>query len=253
MAASPRGDPRSVLTRTFSILEAFTARDASLSLAELTRRTGFPKSTVYRIASELVDMGMLAREDESGGYRLGLQLFELGTLVPDQRDLRQVAIPYMEDLYEASKEVVHLGVLAAQDVLYIAKVAGHGQVPLPTRDGGRMPAHCTALGKAMLARSSRSTVVRVMEGGLPAVTRYTITVPKVLVAELAEVARAGVAFDREEAVLGSVCVAAAIIGPGGTARAALSVTGPSHRYDPVLMARAVRVAASAVSRQLGQQ
>lgn len=244
-----RGDERSLVARTFKILEAFTEHDDTVGLAELTRRTGLPKSTVYRIASNLVRTGILSREH--GDFRLSMNLYELGALVPAQRRLRQICIPFMEELHQKSREIVHLGVLSGPDVLYIVKVAGHNQMPLPTRDGGRMPAHCTALGKAMLAFSPPAAVADVLAGGLPATTRYTIRTPQAFLDALAKVVEEGVAYDREEAVIGSTCVAAPIIDKRKRVRAAISVSGPTSRFEPETMARPVKQSASTISRLLG--
>jgi DNA-binding IclR family transcriptional regulator len=240
---------RSVTGRVFSILDAFGDTDRNLTAAELVRRTGLPKSTVHRIIGDLVDHGLLERA--AGGYALGLHLFELGCLVAPHRRLRELALPFMEDLYEATHEVVHLAISHGSEVLYLVKISGHGRLPLPTRDGARMPLHATALGKAMLAFSPRAAVRQVLGRPLPALTPYTIVVPDVLLRELAEVARTGVAFDREEAMVGAVCVAAPIFMPGPPSLAAISVTGPSRRFDPERVASAVRLVATAITRALG--
>jgi DNA-binding IclR family transcriptional regulator len=248
-ARRPGADRRSVTGRVFRVLDAFGDADRRLTAAELVRRTGLPKSTVHRILADLVDVGMLERA--GGGFCLGVHLFELGCLVPPHRRLRELALPFMEDLYEATHEVVHLGILNGSDVLYFVKISGHSRVPLPTRDGARMPAHATALGKAMLAFSPRAVVREVLGASLGALTPYTITVPEVLLRELAEAARTGVAFDHEEAVTGVVCVAAPIFMTICPSVAALSVTGPTHRFDPNQAASAVRLAAAAITRGLG--
>jgi DNA-binding IclR family transcriptional regulator len=240
---------RSLTGRVFRILDAFGEQDRSLSAAELMRRTGLPKSTVHRIIGDLIEFGMLERV--AGGFALGLHLFELGCLVPPHRRLRELALPFMEDLYEATHEVVHLAVLQRGEVLYLVKISGHGRLPLPTRDGARMPVHATGLGKAMLAYSPRAMVRQVLGGPLPALTPYTIVVPDLLLKELAEVARTGLAFDHEEAMVGVVCVAAPIFMPGSPFLGAISVTGPSHRFDPGRAASAVRLAAAAITRGLG--
>jgi IclR family acetate operon transcriptional repressor len=247
----PGRDECSLISRTFSILDTFTTQDGSLGVAELAKRTGLPKTTVRRIASNLVRVGAL--EPNQGDFRLGLYLFELGLLVPDQRRLRDAALPFMTDLYEISKEVIHLGVLDGRDVLYIVKLAGRNQVPLPTREGGRMPATCTSLGKAILAFSPRATIKATIDSGLTRVTPYSIVEPSVLLDQLAQTARDGVAYEREESVLGTVCIGAPIFGRDRSVRAAISVAGPGSRFQPDRMAAAVRVAAFALSRQLAAE
>ncbi len=237
-----------MVARLFQILDAFSEEDSGLSRAELVRRTGIPKSTIHRLTNDLVDQGVLVRKP--GGVALGRHLFELGCLVPPFRHLRQVALPYMEDLFEATHEIVHLAVLDGGDVLYLVKIAGHNQVPLPTRDGARMPAHATALGKVILAKAPRAVVAEVARRPLAALTVNTIVLPDVLVQHLAEAARVGVAFDREESFLGVACVAAQVVVPGYPTAAAVSVTGPTSRFEPAVVAPAVRSVAQAITRAL---
>lgn len=242
------GDRRSVVARVFQILDAFAEEDSELPAAELVRRTRLPKSTVHRLTNDLVDHGLLVKRP--GGVALGRHLFELGCLVPPFRRLRQVALPYMEDLYEATHEIVHLAVLDGGDVLYLVKIAGHNQVPLPTRDGARLPGHATALGKAILAKAPRAVVAEVLGRQLVALTVNTIVRPGVLRQQLTEAARVGVAFDREESFLGVACVAAPVVVPGYVPGAAVSVTGPTSRFDPAAVASAVHSVAQAITRAL---
>jgi DNA-binding IclR family transcriptional regulator len=241
------GGPASVLGRALAVLEAFGAEDVELSLGALTARTGLAKTTALRLAGGLVDAGLLERLGH--GYRLGIHLFELGERVPRQRELRQLALPFMEDLYEATHDVVHLAVLDGSEVLYFAKISGSRSSPLPTRVGGRQPAHCTALGKAILAYAGPAATAAVLEAGLPRVTAHTICSPRLFARQLTEARRAGYAVEREEVVLGNCCVAAPLLGPSGPV-AAISVGGPLSRTDPTRLGPAVRTAALALSRQL---
>ena len=153
---------RSVLERAFRILGAYSPADRELTLAEMTRRTGIPKPTVHRLAGELLALGLL--EGERGVYRLGMRMFELGQLVPLQRDLREEALPFMQDLFEATHETVHLAVLDGTEVLYIEKISGHRRVAAGSRIGGRLPAHCTAVGKAIIAVSPPGVLERCPRG-----------------------------------------------------------------------------------------
>jgi IclR family transcriptional regulator, acetate operon repressor len=242
--------PKSVLGKASIILSAFGADHPRLTLAELVRRTSLPKSTAHRLAGLLVQEGWLDYVD--GEYCIGLRLFELGGLVNDRHGLREVAMPFMQDLYEATHEIVHLAVLRAADVVYIDKIGGHRRMAVPSRIGGCMPAHSTGLGKAMLAHSGRPVISEVLAAGLPRRTPYTITSPNVLFSDLEVTARRGYAVDREESGLGIACAAAAIV-CGGEVRGALSVTGPTYRIDPERLASAVRTAALGVGRVLSAQ
>ena len=243
------GAARSVLERAFTILGAYGPADRKLTLAELTRRTGIPKATVHRLAGELRELGVL--EGERGVYRIGIRMFELGQLVPLQRDLRNAALPFMQDLFEATHETIHLAVLDGTDVLYIDKISGHRRVAAGSRVGGRLPAHCTAVGKAMLAVSPPGALDTLLAAGLAPRTAFTITNPSVLKRQLATAARAGVAYEREESDLGVTCVASPVYGFGRHVVAAMSITGPVGRLRPERYAPAVHLAALALSRRLG--
>jgi len=251
MRTTSTGDgPQSVLGRATAILEAFASDDGELSLVTLALRTGIAKTTVYRIANTLSELGLLERLD--GGYRLGIHLFELGERVTQQRELRQLALPYMEDLYEATHDVVHLAVLQGVEVLYFAKISGRRSAHFPTRVGGRMAAHCTALGKVIAAYSDPSVLNRILDAGLSRVTAHTICVPQVFVDQLAQIKAAGYSIEREEAVIGNCCVAAPLLGKTGQPVAAISVGVLANGFDPERLGLAVRTAALALSRELSR-
>jgi DNA-binding IclR family transcriptional regulator len=239
----------SVLDRATRLLNAFRGR-ADLTLGELSARAELPRSTTHRLAVQLEEHGMLERSRR--GWQLGLALFELGQMVPRQHRLREVALAYMEDLYEATKETVQLGVLDEGEVVYVEIISGHHKVRTPSRRGGRMPAHCTALGKVMLAFSAdigREWLAQ--HPVLQSRTRSTITDAAGFARELHDIHRVGLAYDREEATEGLTCVAAPILTTNGSARAALSVSMPVRgRLTPAQVAPAVHAGARAVSRQL---
>jgi DNA-binding IclR family transcriptional regulator len=238
-----------VLDRAFRVLDAFRT-GSELTLDELATRSGLARSTAHRLAGQLVRLGLLERSHR--GWRLGMTLFELGQLVPRQQRLRDVALAYMEDLYEATKETVQLAVLDESEVLYVEIISGHRKVATPSRRGGRMPAHCTALGKAILAFSDdvgRAWIER--HSPLETRTAWTLADPAALARELQDIRRAGVAYDREESTPGLVCVAAPLLSADGTARAAMSVSMPARgRITPAQVAPAVRTGGRALSREL---
>jgi IclR family transcriptional regulator, acetate operon repressor len=239
-----------VLARAVGLLEAFRGGGSELTLDELADRSGLARSTAHRLAGQLVDTGLLERS--SRGWRLGIGLFELGQLVPRQQRLRDVALAYMEDLYEATKETVQLAVLHSGEVLYVEIISGHHKVRTPSRRGGRMPVHCTGIGKAMLAFSPDAGHLWIAEHpDLEARTPATITDPVALQRELNDIRRRGLAYDRQEATPGLVCVAAPLIAPDGTARAGISVSMPADgRITPAQVGPAVMAGARALSREL---
>lgn len=240
----------SVLERAFRLLQVFDNDSANLGLAELSRQADLPKATAFRLANQLVELGALERS--ASGYRLGMRLFELGSMVFTQRRLRDAALPLMEDLYEATHETVHLAILDGLRVLYVEKIEGRTSVTTPTQIGTRRPLHCTALGKAILANSEEALMRSVIDAGLTRFTPYTITSPQRLKDELEIARREGVAYDREEFQLGVMCVSAALPAYGNAVDAALSVTGFADRFNAERQATAVRTAALAISRLLAR-
>jgi DNA-binding IclR family transcriptional regulator len=240
---------RSVISKVVSLLDAFGPATPELSLGELARITGLPVSTTYRLASELVDWGGLERAD-GAGYRIGIRMWELGALAPRGGTLREVALPFMQDLYEATHENVHLAVRQGLEALYIDTIAGRGSVPVRSRRGGRLPLHATGVGKVLLAHAPPEVLAAVMESGLHRYTPSTVVAPGHLRRVLAEVRRNGIAYAREELTPGSLSVAAPVVADDGEVVAALAVVRGSGRVDLRRLAPAVRCAAISTSRAL---
>jgi DNA-binding IclR family transcriptional regulator len=243
--------PNSVLGRAFTLLTAFRVGDAELTLAELCRRTGLPKATAHRLLAELADWDVVERTPT--GLRLGMRLFELGQLAPHQRGLREAAAPFLADLFEATHETVHLAILDGgnpPEVVYLHKLDATSGPKVPSRIGGRMPAHCTGVGKAMLAFSPRPVLEQVLAAGLTRRTPRTVIAPGLLDRELAAIREHGVAEEHEESTVGIACVAAPVLDADGRALAAISITGWANRMDTRRFASAVRTAALGLSRTL---
>jgi DNA-binding IclR family transcriptional regulator len=239
---------RSVLLRALGVIDAFGHGDWEVSLAELTRRTGLPKPTVFRIVNALVDWGALERV--GSGYQLGVRLFMLGERVPREASLREMALPYLEDLYEATHENVNLGVLHGVDVLYLARVTGHRSSDVILRVGDTLPAHSTSSGKALLAHAPHDTVQQVLDAGLQRLTSRTVVLPGMFLKQLRTIAEQGYAVNDEETHTGVVSVAAPVFDKDGLAVAAISVTGRAGRVDPHRLAPAVRTATLGLGRRL---
>ncbi|QXJ22597.1 IclR family transcriptional regulator [Actinomadura graeca] len=234
--------------KALAVLGAFTPEQPSLGVSEVARRAHMPKSTVHRLLAALVDGGLIAKSGTQ--YSPGPLLTELAALTnrPDLQRLREAALPYLLDLYEHAHEMVHLAVLEGIDVRYVEKIYGHERARCPSRVGGHVPAAASALGKAMLAFSDTETVVRASRRLRP-LTPYTIVTPHALAAELRAVRERHVAYDRQENTLGLTCVAAPILGWRGRVVAAVSVSGPVHRFRPASCATAVRNAAAGIAKQ----
>lgn len=252
MEPEPSPDPGTVLGKAVMVLRAFRADERSLSLAEIVRRTGLHKATTHRVARDLVTHRLLDQDEH--GYRLSRGLFELGMRASVERSLLEMAMPFLQDLYERTHETVHLGVLEGTEVVYIAKIGGHRQVNAPSRTGGRMPLHCTAIGKVLLAYADRELRSLVLASELERRTPHTITAPGHLERQLAAAVEKGVAFEHEESTPGLQCVAAPVMIPNGSAPvAAISVTGPTTGFRPEQHVAAVRAAAAALGSTIARR
>ncbi|MFD9124696.1 IclR family transcriptional regulator [Kitasatospora sp. NPDC059571] len=236
-----------MLEKAAFILECFIPHGGSYRLSELAARTGLPKPTVHRLAADLVRLGWLERSGAE--YRLGTKLFELGSLVPRRRDLREVALPFLQDLFEATRETVHLGVREGMEVVYLERIHGHEALRLPSRIGGSLPLSCTGVGKALLAFSGAELTEELLSRPLPSLTPHSITDPARLRMALEKTQVSGLAYEEQEAALGVSCIAAPVFA-GDAAVAALSVAVPLSRFRPAQLAPAVRTAALGLSRAL---
>ena len=234
----------SVLGKARLILEAFQIDDDDLSLSELSRRTGISKASVHRLAQELLDWGMLERAGTE--YRLGMRAFELGSRVPRFRVLRDAVRPHMENLHFATKETVHLGVLDGLEVLYLEKIAARAHAARPSRIAGRMPLHCTATGKILLAYSAPTLLEEVVARSLERRTPSTIMLPGILREQVRKARGAGHATESEETAIGYCSIAVPLFGSSGLLLGALSITAPTFRAQTAQYAAAL----TAVSRKV---
>ncbi len=236
-----------MLEKCVRILQAFRSGDQHLRLTALAERTGMPKSTVHRLAHVLIEQRLLAQDEH--GYQLGIALFELSSLVPVEHQLRMAALPYLQDLFMATHETVHLGVREGVDVVYVEKIHGHSDLGLPSRVGGRLPLNCTGIGKALLAFSSDESRAEFLSRPLRRITDKSVVDPAQLQRELAQVRATGLAFEREEATPGRECVAAPVLVQGEVV-AAMSISVPISAYRMPHLAAAVKTAALGLSRYL---
>ncbi|GAA3130343.1 IclR family transcriptional regulator [Streptosporangium carneum] len=242
-------DRLSMLEKSWLVLDSFRPTGGPLRLTEVAERCHLPKTTAFRLLTELTEIGAIARRDD--GYYLGRRLFELGCIVPLERDLRHAALPFMHDLYEATHETVHLGVRDGLDVVYVEKIRGQEAFALPSRVGGRLPLTCTGIGKALLAYSGPDLIEEVLGRPLRRLTPHSIVDPQRLEETIGQIQAAGLAYEREEAQLGGACIAAPVFGDG-MAVAALSVSVPLARFQPTRLAPAVKAAALGISRALAR-
>jgi DNA-binding IclR family transcriptional regulator len=239
-----------VTARVLGVLAAFSAAYPELTLTEISHRTGLPLTTTHRIVGELAGWGALERADD-GRYRIGLRLWEVGALAPRGLGLRETAMPFLEDLYEVTKQNVQLAVLDGTDVVYLERLSGRGAVNVITRVGGRLPLHATGVGLALLAHADPEFQEQVLAGPLRRYTAKTICSPDELRRTLADVRRTGVAVSDGQIELIALSVAAPVHGARGEVVAALSVVVPAEGSDPRAFVPVVRAAARGISRTLG--
>ncbi|WP_308820097.1 IclR family transcriptional regulator [Pseudonocardia alni] len=242
------GVPDSVVGRAFALLSAFGQGDRTLSFAELSRRTGIGKATAHRLLHQMAEWNVV--EVSADGVRIGMGLFELGLLASRPFDLREAATPFLADLYRATGETVHLAVAEGLDVVYVQKLEGRNGPSMSSRVGGRMPAYCTGVGKALLAHAPDERVHAVLRQDLPRRTPRTVVARGLLERELGRVRETGIAVEYEESMMGISCVASPITAGGGHVVAAVSITGRANRIDIPRLAPAVRTTALGISRSL---
>lgn len=234
-----------VTSRVLAILAAFAPSHPSLTLSEIARRAGLPLPTAHRLVGELARWGALER-DVSGAYRIGLRLWEVGSLAPRGLGLREAAMPFLEDLYESCHQNVQLAVLDGAEVVFVERISGRRSVRVVTRVGGRRPAAATGVGLVLLAYAPAAAQERVLAGPLTRFTARTLVEPAALRAVLAQVRRDGYAVSDRQIEDVSLSVAAPVRDGGGAVVAAVSVVVPAGA-PPGQFVPAVLTAASGIS------
>ncbi|GAB2458966.1 IclR family transcriptional regulator [Jatrophihabitans fulvus] len=237
------------MEKLFQIVDCIAkGDDDAVSLATLTRETGIPKATLYRLLGDLVEPGFV--DHAPGGYALGGRLFDLGSRVPAYRHLREAAAPYLEDLALATKDSAHLAIRRGHEVQYLDKVPGTFAIRAPTAVGQRQPLYCTALGKLLLAHAPARTADEVLRSRLRPRTRNTLVMPAMLLRSVERARESDVAIEMEEFRPGLGCIAAPVRDARGRVVAAISLSGdPRTKSTPALHNR-LRRAAEQVSRDL---
>lgn len=234
--------------RLLSVLDCFDDRHGLLTLTQIAQRSQLPLSTARRLVVELADWGGLERLPD-GRYGVGVRLWEIGTHAQQHRGMRAAAVPYLQDLYQAARENVQLVVLDGSQALVLERLFGAGAVPTETDRGGRLPLHATSAGKALLAFAPPQVLADVVAAGLPRYTPHTAVEPGRLAAALRRVRSTGVAYAREELVLGTVSVAAPVLDRDGRLLAAVAIVARVgtrlERLGP-----AVRTASLGVARSM---
>jgi len=215
--------------RALALLDYLAQEDREISLTEIAKAMGWPKTTVHGLISTLRDRNYVDQSPITGRYKLGVRLFELGNIVARSWEVRSVARPAMQDLNARINEMVQLATESNGEVLYIEKIDSSHMMRIVSEIGARLPMHCTGLGKVLLAYKKPSEVDWIIsKHGLRTMTSHTITNREALEKELAKVRRQGFAIDDREIMEGLRCVAAPIFNSDGEVRYAVSVSGMAN-------------------------
>ena len=205
---APAAETPSILTKAFDLLRAFNPHERVMTLSELSRASGLPKSTVHRLLARLVELG--AVEHHRSGYKIGLGLLQLGSGTPAGY-MRDLGLPHLGQLHRWSSATVHFAVLRQFDVVYLEKLATRESPASITSVGGRLPANCTAIGKALLAHENFDGLADFLPTPLPGMTTRSITSADALINELRKVRDEGIAREDGEAQPGLACIAAPVL------------------------------------------
>ena len=254
-AGTAPGGGLSTVRNAARLLKVFRSREADLGVSELARRLGLGKSTVHRMLTTLVAEGLIEQNPRTGGYRLGIVMFELGEAVRVHMDLHAAAGPVLGELRAQTGESSQVGVLDGHEVVYVDRLESTHSLRLFTETGRRVPVHCTSSGKVLLTylpEARRHAVLRAAP--MTALTPHTITDPERLAAELARVRRRGWAEAINEREIGVASIAAPVRDISGEVVAAISIGVPLARCSVMSLRRLAPViveAAEAASRRLG--
>jgi IclR family transcriptional regulator, KDG regulon repressor len=240
--------------RAADVLELLLHEQRSMPAAEIARALALPRSSVHDLLATLVRRRMLTVTDR-GEFTLGVLLFELGNGYAARLDLAVEGQRVAAQIARECDETVHLAILDGTDVLYIAKIDTSHKVRMVSVVGGRLPAHCTAVGKALLASLDDDDLAgRYGSGELPTMTPKSLASLPELIAELSRIRRDGVAWDNCESNLFVRCVAAQVCDHQGEVVAAMSISVPTMRWRRDLQPKFERLArkgAAELSMRLG--
>ncbi len=248
MAGNSASPGVSVTSRVLALLGAFDGAHRSLTLSQLAQRTGLPVATAHRLVAELAAWGALVRQP-SGDYVIGRRLWDLGLLAPVQSGLRELAAPFLQDLYGATLATVHLAIREGHKALYLDRISGHASVPVVSQVGARLPLHATGVGKVLLAHAPDEVQAGVL-ANLTRVTPYTITQPERLREQLRVVRQEGFAVTTEEMSLGACSVAVPVRVTDGTVAGALGIVVARLSGDRPSVLPALHVAARGIGRAI---
>lgn len=250
MAGNTSAPGVSVTSRVLALLDAFGSGERCLTLSELARRANLPLPTAHRLVGELTAWGALARQP-SGQYVIGRRLWEIGLLAPDRNGFRQLASPFLHDMYATTLVTTILTVRDGTEAVNIDRLSGRTTLSIESDIGSRVPLYATAVGKVLLAYAPPPVGADVL-AHLERLTPYTITQPGRLKEQLTRVRRDGFGQSSEEMKLGVCSVAVPIRSTDGSVVASLGAVVPNLKRDRLRLIAALSVAAQGISRCIGQ-
>jgi IclR family KDG regulon transcriptional repressor len=243
--------------RALSILDLFDEYETELKITDISGRMQLHKSTVHSLLKTLQVKGYIEQNVDNGKYRLGMKLFERGNLVIRRLDLRSIAKKYLVELSAKTQNTVHLVILDGKEGIYIEKVEGSSATVLYSRIGRRIPVHCSAVGKALIANKNDRELKEILRGyEYIQQTPNTIMDEDSFVAELEKVKKNGFAIDSEENEPGITCIAVPIWDHTGSVVAAMSMSQHSASVSREKLEQTVAIlkeAADKISSELGYE
>lgn len=224
-------EPVRAIMKATALLDLLAEEKRPLSLSELTKATGWAKSTVYGLISSMRSCGLVEQDAQSGRYSLGVRLFEYGSAVQSTRNIIALAKEPMERLVQATGESASLSMLDRGEALVLSHAEADSGFHIVSETGAHLPAFCTAQGKALLSSLSDTAVRRIHEAQFFAFTPHVIATPDALVAEIRTVREKGYAIENGEFRIGVRGVAAPIRDHSGAIRYAIGLIGMFRRVD----------------------
>ena len=225
------------LAKAMHVLECFSNREPELGISDIARMLNLQKSTVHNIVSTFEEMGYMGQNKENGKYYLDVKLLQFCYIINNHLGYRKFFLPYMRKISQEMREVVYLGIPHDNEVLYIECCYPQDNNGGRNILGERAPMHCTSLGKVMLAYAPKEEQEAYAAQPMESFTSTTITTREQLLQELEEVRRQGYSVDRMEHEFGICCVGVPVFGNDGRVIAAVSISGPSLRFDQEMIQR----------------
>jgi DNA-binding IclR family transcriptional regulator len=249
MAGNSSTPGQSVTAKLFFILEAFRGERTALTMSEISRSAGLSTSTTHRLIHDAVAAGALERLPD-GSYTIGIRLWEIAARSNQTYGLREVAMPFLQSLWETTKAHVLLSIIEGTEALLIERITGTRNVPAAGRAGGRLPLHASSSGLILLAHASPGVLQAVLSQPLAAYMPKTVTSPEILIKELERIRRDGFAISEEGISPGAISFAAPVFDAREGVCASVSILSSSGTRDAREMKLLVQMAARGITHAL---